>query len=953
MGPASVDEASRRQFTVAVSVAGVAIVLFGLLLQPGMPASVRSATTGAGLLFAGLAAASSCAVAAHRSHGRRRQSWRLLMAAAIVAVSGNVLVAVLALDPPNTVSDITVGTALLLSIAGLLNFPTVRRRGLDLLVMALDGVVMGSAVLIIAFVLVYDDLWDNADAPGQGVLTLLIPVLDVVLVAVGLLLVQRIRGSARPALLMLAIGFLLYAVSDLSYAAHVAEGDFEFGSLLDLGWIAGYLVIAAACWYPTPDIDVEESDTGAETLDTVIVFAMLIAAATVQTVFGEQGQSPFIQLAIWIVLVLAAGLRQMLLTVDNARLRRGLEQRVREQTADLRRLARQTEVLLTSVGDGIYGVDAEGRITFVNPSGADVLGYDPEELRGRHAHDTFHAAAPDGTAYKWEGCYVYEAIRAGRVTNAEEDVYQRADGATFPVEITASPLLDEDVVRGAVVVFRDVTQRHEVDRMKNEFLSVVSHELRTPLTSIRGSLGLLASGSVGALEPRAQSLTAIALESSERLTRLINDILDLERIESGTRPMETTTLDAADLLVASSTELAGIAHASGVRVEIGRAEGRVVADRDRIVQTLTNLLGNALKFSERDSTVTLEAVQEGRFVIFAVRDEGRGIPEDKLETVFERFQQVDSSDARQKGGTGLGLAISRGIVERHGGRIWAESSLSAGTTVRFSLPAVHRTVTQDGLSGAPVVLVCDDDAGTVDTLSATLVQHGFRTIGVNDGNDAVTRAIADRPAVILLDARMPGTSGAEVVAQLREQPRTRAIPVVVVSGLGPEDDPALRPWAEDWLIKPASEDRLVGAVEAALAGRRDDATVLLVEDDDDLAGVVTTLLTSHGLRVVHARTASDAIRLGAELLPQVLVLDLQLPDGHGSQVVADFRRHPLLADVGLVVYSAADIDHHQRADLRLGSTVFLTKGRSGPEALEGRVLDLVNALTGQESEGGS
>ncbi|WP_244927854.1 ATP-binding protein [Nocardioides sp. W7] len=931
----------------------MAILMFCLLLQPGLPASFRSATTAAGLLFAGLAAAASCGVAARRSTGRRRRAWQLLTGAAVVAVAGNIVVAALALAPSNTVSDVSIGLALLLSIAGLLNFPTTRRRGLDLLVMALDGVVMGSAVLIIAFVLVYDDLWDSADAPGQGLLTLLIPVLDVVLVAVGLLLVQRIRGAARPALVLLAGGFLMYAVSDLSYAALVAQDEFEFGSLLDLGWIAGYLVIAVSAWYPTPETDIVENDTGAETLDTVIVFAMLIAAAVVQTVFEEQGQSPFIQLAIWIVLVLAAGLRQTLLTVDNARLRRGLEQRVREQTSDLRRLARQNEILLTSVGDGIYGVDADGRITFVNPLGAQVLGYDPEELRGRHAHDTFHAAAADGTAFPWEGCYVFEAIRAGRVTSAEEDVYRRSDGVEFPVEITASPLLDEDVVRGAVVVFRDVTQRQEVDRMKNEFLSVVSHELRTPLTSIRGSLGLLASGSVGALEPRAQSLTAIALESSERLTRLINDILDLERIESGTRPMDLTTLEAADLLAASATELAGLARTSGVRVALGRVEGRVVADRDRVVQTLTNLLGNALKFSERDSIVTLEAHEDGRFVVFAVHDNGRGIPEDKLETVFERFEQVDSSDARQKGGTGLGLAISRGIVERHGGRIWAESTVNSGTTVRFSLPTAHRSAPGHGPSDAPLVLVCDDDAETVDTLSAMLVQHGFRSIGVSDGRTAVSRAVAERPALILLDVRMPGTTGADVVAELREHPRTRAIPVVVVSGLGPDDDPGLRTWAKDWLIKPVTEERLLGAIGAALAGRLADATVLLVEDDDDLASIVTALLAPHGLRVVHARTASEAIRLGAEVVPQVLVLDLQLPDGHGSQVVAEFRRSSLLADVALVVYSAADVEQHQRGDLKLGKTVFLTKGRSGPEALEDRVLDLVNALTGRESEGDS
>ncbi len=341
----------------------------------------------------------------------------------------------------------------------------------------------------------------------------------------------------------------------------------------------------------------------------MLVFAVLLVAAFVQVAFGTPDRLQTAQAVLWLVLICAAGARQTLLTRDNIALRRGLERRVREQTADLRRLVRQNEVLLTSVGDGIYGVDHEGRVTFVNPSGAQVLGYEPEQLLGLNAHEEFHAPTPEGAPYPWEGCYVTDAIRHGLVTSAEADVYLRTDGETFPVEITASPIMDEDVVRGAVVVFRDVTQRREVDRMKNEFLSVVSHELRTPLTSIRGSLGLLAGGTLGDLTPRAHSMASIALESTERLTRLINDILDLERIESGTRPMELSAIDAVDLLRASATEMEGLAHDSGVRLEIGEAPGRVLADRDRIVQTLTNLLGNAIKFSSEGGAVRLDATE--------------------------------------------------------------------------------------------------------------------------------------------------------------------------------------------------------------------------------------------------------------------------------------------------------------------------------------------------------
>ena len=161
---------------------------------------------------------------------------------------------------------------------------------------------------------------------------------------------------------------------------------------------------------------------------------------------------------------------------------------------------------MTSVGDGVYGVDHQGRVTFVNPSAMAMLGYEADDLQGLRAHEVFHAPDPDGSPFPWSRCYIYEAITHGLVASAEEDNYIRADGTSFPVEITAAPLLDEAEVRGAVVVFRDVTQRREVDRMKDEFLSVVSHELRTPLTSIRGSLGLLAGGGWASCPEKAAAL---------------------------------------------------------------------------------------------------------------------------------------------------------------------------------------------------------------------------------------------------------------------------------------------------------------------------------------------------------------------------------------------------------------------------------------------------------------
>ena len=223
-------------------------------------------------------------------------------------------------------------------------------------------------------------------------------------------------------------------------------------------------------------------------------------------------------------------------------------------------------------------------------------------------------------------------------------------------------------------MFRDVTQRREVDRMKSEFVSMVSHELRTPLTAIRGSLGLLSGGALGPLTANADRMVEIALISSERLTRLIDEILDIERIESGVMTVDLADYSAEHLIEAAVGQVQVLAAEAKIQVVVGPVDGKVRADADRVVQTLLNLLGNAIKFSLPATTVRVSAEPRGNFVEFAICDQGRGIPEDKLDAIFGRFEQVDSSDAREKGGSGLGLAISRSLVERLGGRIWATNN---------------------------------------------------------------------------------------------------------------------------------------------------------------------------------------------------------------------------------------------------------------------------------------
>jgi signal transduction histidine kinase len=239
------------------------------------------------------------------------------------------------------------------------------------------------------------------------------------------------------------------------------------------------------------------------------------------------------------------------------------------------------------------------------------------------------------------------------------------------------------------LVFRDLTRRRQMERMKSEFVSIVSHELRTPLTSIHGSLGLLASGLLGSTTEKGKRMLEIAVTNTDRLIRLLNDILDVEKLNSGSAEVRRRRCAAGELIHNAVEVMRPMAQKHGITIDVGESNGEIWADPDRIEQCLENLLSNAIKFSDAGGRVIVKAVANDNDLRFEVSDEGRGVPWSKQSSIFERFQQVDASDSRKKGGTGLGLAISRSIVEQHGGRIWVESELGKGSTFFFTVPTAN------------------------------------------------------------------------------------------------------------------------------------------------------------------------------------------------------------------------------------------------------------------------
>ncbi|HZZ39665.1 MAG TPA: PAS domain S-box protein [Acidobacteriaceae bacterium] len=350
------------------------------------------------------------------------------------------------------------------------------------------------------------------------------------------------------------------------------------------------------------------------------------------------------------------------------------------QEARVRQLDRQRTFILDSVADGIIGVDSANRIAFVNPAAARMLEHAESELTGREIHEVLHAGSGcDAT------CAMRIAFQSGESASGQE-VYFRGPARSFPVEFSLMPVIEEGVSVGSVLSFRDISQRYALDHMKDEFISTVSHELRTPLTSIRGALGLLSAGLLGDVSEKATSLLRIAVANSDRLVRLINDILDLERMQSGRAPLTFRRIALEELVRQAIETMQPMAEAEDVHLAFESVPVSIEADPDRMLQVMTNLLSNAIKFSPPKSIVRVAIKNSPDGATVSVIDLGRGVPADKLESIFDRFQQVDASDSRQKGGTGLGLAICRTIMHQHGGRIWAEQNGSRGSIFRFFLP---------------------------------------------------------------------------------------------------------------------------------------------------------------------------------------------------------------------------------------------------------------------------
>jgi DNA-binding response OmpR family regulator/signal transduction histidine kinase len=617
---------------------------------------------------------------------------------------------------------------------------------------------------------------------------------------------------------------------------------------------------------------------------------------------------------------------------------------------------RRIERMVESMADGVLLTDEKNQIVVLNPAARRMLRLSDnhQEWTARHLQDTL-------------GFYPFELMRGweyggSQVLREELKIYDRT------LQSTVTPVVDSrNTFRGVCVVLRDITEQKQLEERKEEFVSIVSHELRTPLTSISGALDLVLNFLAGEINEKQQRYLAMAKESTDKLNAIVDDLLDLSKFAKGRMKM-SFELIYLDELVQKAVEKYGPALAEKrIRLTVNPADQpiRALADPNRLNQVLNNLLTNAVKFTPEEGEIRLDLASTAEvpgYAALTLWNSGDPIAEQDLERIFDKFEQARSERTRTVRGTGLGLAICRSIIDAHGGRIWAEPTLQGARFVAV-IPVEPAPEFLHPLDDEPAaelrraghgrgkILVVDDSPSTAYTLKGMLLTRGYQVAVARAADQAVLVARRLRPDVIVADVRLAGkVDGVELAEIFRHDPDTRNTAVLIISAAD-ERQRALRHGANAFLQKPIRADKLFAAVEGLVRGRsgQKQGRVLVVDDDHKIAVICSEVLSNMGFQVTLAGTVQEARRLLREQRPDVLLLDVLLPDGDGFTFLEELKAERASAHLSVIFISARAETASKVRALKLGGDDYLVKPFDALE-LGARVESV---LRRREQEGGS
>jgi PAS domain S-box-containing protein len=642
-----------------------------------------------------------------------------------------------------------------------------------------------------------------------------------------------------------------------------------------------------------------------------------------------------------------------------------ITERTRVEDA-LRESEERFRLLIDGVKDyAIFVLNPDGNVASWNQGAEGIKGYRANEIIGRH-FSCFYP--PEDVQNGKPERELQEAIAEGRYE--EEGWRIRKDGSRFWANVIITPLKDGNgKLRGFSKVTRDITEQkrtrqqieqqnqelelrnREVERatrLKSKFLASMSHELRTPLNAIVGFSDLLAEGTPGELNTKQKRFVDHIKKGSAHLLQLINDILDLSKIEAGQLELRCEDFQVTDALPEVLSTIRPLAMAKNIQVQQTlESDGRVYADRVRFKQILYNLLSNAVKFTSQGGSISIEYAEEGNFVRLSVIDSGIGIRVEDQAVIFEEFRQVEGSSGATHEGTGLGLAITRRLVEQQGGRISLESEPGKGSRFTFTLPVgsskqapsapilregPHRPTAIETNPRKPLILVVDDELAARELL-ASYLDSEYRIVLAESGAEALKKAQQLRPDAITLDVLMASGNGFDTLVALRKAPETATIPIIIVS-IVDQRQVGFALGAADYLIKPILKPALLEAIRKhVLPSEDDDAAILLVDDDSKTLELLEETLRSAGYETQSVQSGGRALEVLSSKLVSAVLLDLLMPGMNGFEVIRHVRKEATLKDLPIFVMTAKALTPEEIALLSRETQALFQKNGSWQQQL--------------------
>jgi len=584
---------------------------------------------------------------------------------------------------------------------------------------------------------------------------------------------------------------------------------------------------------------------------------------------------------------------------------------------ELEQNRRKLQSILDNVYEGIVTISPHGIIDSFNLAAERIFGYEASEVIGKNVK----ILMPEPYYSEHDG-YLENYMHGGKakvIGIGREVEGQRKDGSTFPLYLAVTKV-QKNGTPLFIGMVRDISEQKRLEQMKNDFVSTVSHELRTPLTSIRGSLSLIDSGVMGEVGTKIAPLVKIALNNSERLIILINDILDMEKIESGKMNFDLQQVDINTMIMQAVEANEGYAKQHNVTLTFQENDAPifVYVDINRMQQVLSNLISNAVKYSPSSGTVALRLIEHKRSIRVEVQDNGPGIPMEFKKRIFQKFAQADSSDTKQKGGTGLGLNITKSIIEKFGGTIGFLSPEGSGATFFFNLPVLSNVneVEMEMKQGRGKVLIVEDDHDIAMLLKIMLQQEEIECDIAYNASEAKTWLKQTKYDAMTLDIMLPGQDGLSLLEEIRKDEMLKDLPVVVVSAKAKmvknqESNMALE--VLNWINKPIDRDELITSFEKIMVLHELSRPIILhVEDDPDIASLVKTLLDETGEihLAVNKRQMMEMLKARAY---DLILLDMILPDGSAEELLPDIKKsYPAIP---IVLFSAQEVNQNLKGQV--------------------------------------